>query len=342
MVILRTLLIATFLPAALAGSSVLLNQSFGGTTAANWTMLGDAQLTAVEGIDPVGSGWLQITNNSVNQTGFAYDNTPVPFGYGLDISFSYETHNTWGQAADGADGFAFVLFDGSVTPTSAGAYGGSLGYAQHGAIAGLAGGILGIGFDEYGNYANPTEGRQGGPGFTPDAVSIRGPGDGTADATAAKGSPNYGFLFTSGSLPQYLASQDSLNGQRPKGQASERNAEIIIDTSQIASGHLPVTVMLSAAGGPKTVVAQYDAYADVLAYYGSPGAIPADIKFGFTGSTGSYTDYHEIQNLQIDSLQSVAGYTAVTATPETSPATSCLIGLGLLVLACRREKGKRS
>ncbi len=68
-------------------------------------------------------------------------------------------------------------------------------------MAGLAGGILGIGLDKFGNFVNPAEGRQGGLGFIKNTITIRGPGDGTANAKNIFDQFNYAYLTSSGRLP---------------------------------------------------------------------------------------------------------------------------------------------
>ena len=86
------------------------------------------------------------------------------------------------------DGISFFLIEGTASPTAAGGFSGSLGYANLNTGAsntpGLVGGYLGIGLDEYGNFSNNTEGRSGPapaaiPGSTigayrPDSITLRG------------------------------------------------------------------------------------------------------------------------------------------------------------------------
>ncbi|MDF4535511.1 MSHA biogenesis protein MshQ, partial [Vibrio parahaemolyticus] len=78
---------------------------------------------------------------------------------------------------NGADGVSLIFSDATVTPRTGG-FGGSLGYAQrtdtNPNTPGFAGGWLGIGLDEWGNFANPTEGRVGGVGFRPQSITVRG------------------------------------------------------------------------------------------------------------------------------------------------------------------------
>jgi hypothetical protein len=164
------------LSVATQGGSVYLSDSFRGTTAENWTFLtgqGDgATLTASEGIDADGDGWLRLTKDDYNQSSFAYYNTPIPTNEGLIFTFDFVI---WGASSNRiADGFTLSIFDPLVTP-AAGAYGGSLGYAQRTDVDGLAGGIMGVGFDVFGNYSRNNEGRQGGYSVAVEnAIAIRG------------------------------------------------------------------------------------------------------------------------------------------------------------------------
>ncbi|KAF2335446.1 L-type lectin family protein [Flavobacterium daemonense] len=134
-----------------------------------------AFLTAGAGLrdgfnDTAGNGYLRLTNNQQGQKGAVWwDNYSFPSAYGMNISFEY-----YDFGGNGADGISFILFDASVTTVQMGAYGGSLGYAQSGGENGFAQGYLGIGIDEFGNFATNTDGTTGGISRTPSNVTLRG------------------------------------------------------------------------------------------------------------------------------------------------------------------------
>jgi type IV pilus assembly protein PilY1 len=124
--------------------------------------------------DPAGQGALRLTNgaikpNSSSDTNGAWEDgaiwsaTPFVAGNGLQITFKTVTYrgNGGGTGGDGADGMSFYLIDATkVTPSSSlwngvGDIGGSLGYSCSNAnnpADGLAGGYIGLGIDEYGNF----------------------------------------------------------------------------------------------------------------------------------------------------------------------------------------------
>ncbi len=62
-------------------------------------------------------------------------------------------------------------------------------------MEGLSGGYVGIGLDEFGNFSDPGEGRNGGPGRDRDSVTVRGPGD---------GDEGYEFVASSGTIQEGL------------------------------------------------------------------------------------------------------------------------------------------
>ena len=105
-------------PGAVHGA-IIINAPMTDTNASGWVLGGNptsAQLTGNGTIDPVGSGWLRITNNSGNQTGFAYNTTTFDLSAGLLIQFD---DASWGGT--GADGFSVFLFDAGVPAFNIGA-----------------------------------------------------------------------------------------------------------------------------------------------------------------------------------------------------------------------------
>jgi autotransporter-associated beta strand protein len=265
---------------------VTVNQDFKGTTAPGWT-LGDngggftpvlTASTAGGSIDPVGSGWLRLTSSGGNQATYAYDTTSFNAANAtVAVKFDFATYN-----GTGADGITFFLADASKT-FGVGAYGGSLGYAQKttagGApanINGMNGGYLGVGVDEYGNYSNPTEGRVGGIGSVPNAIAVRGPGQGLTGYNYLGGTGNLGA--NSIAFPGYTT--------RPTGTDTRSVEMILTATNQL-------TVYMSSGGG---------AYVPLYSIDLSGYARPDQLIMGFTGSTGGSTDIHEIQNVSLSSV----------------------------------------
>ncbi len=227
-------------------------------------------------IDPDGQGALRLTATGASQSSFAIFNQAIDSTLGLSITFDFFSYG-----GSGADGISFFLIDGSASPSAPGAFGGALGYAARGAASGLQGGYLGIGFDEFGNFSSTTDNSPGGISSapTPDSIAVRG-----SQANAYKYLTGTATLPTSLDLPGALATRT----------AARRTARIDLSPT----GNLNVQIDLNAdgdfldAGETPAALQNYDVVAN-------NGALPANFKFGFAGSTGASTNIHEIRGLSI-------------------------------------------
>jgi MSHA biogenesis protein MshQ len=247
-----------------------------------------------------GDGWLRLTQNNLWQSSFVYYNTPIPTNLGLTFEFDFVV---WTPNASVADGFTLAIFDAAVTP-DAGGYGGSLGYAQRSGIDGLAGGIAGFGFDEFGNFSRRSEGRVGGTDVAiPNAIAIRG----SMGATRQEG---YAYQTGTGSLSKF-----STTGATTRAAATIHRVRITIPTSR------QVTIEWTDETGKwKTLINKWQCTL----------ACPENIKFGFTAGTGAVSGYHEIRNLEVRDA----------AVPE--PGSFALaLGLGIVaVVGWRRRRAR--
>ncbi|MBE9164658.1 DUF4347 domain-containing protein, partial [Tychonema sp. LEGE 06208] len=241
-----------------------------------------------------GTGALRLTAATGNQAAFVIYNSPISSVDGLRVTF-----DLFAYGGNGADGVSFFLINGTATPTKAGGYGGSLGYAVNNtapATPGLVGGYLGVGLDEFGNFSNPTEGRIGGPGQRPDSITIRG-----------NAATNYNFLTTR----QVASGIDVPGGSTTRAQAKKR-VQITL---------LPGSSRLSVAFDTNgdNVFAPAETFIDIPSLAAVNGAIPPTFKFGFASSTGGSTNIHEVANLLVETINPPASQADISVL-KTGPA----------------------
>lgn len=270
-----------------AWSAFSLNETFRNSTASNWLLLGNATLTS-GGADTTGAGWLRLTATGNNEAGSAIYNTPFSSSDGLQATFTYATYG-----GSGADGFAFYLIDGSTGSPTVGAKGAGLGYSREAAINGVTNGYLGIGFDEWGNFAIAAAGTcvqvACNSGNVNNTVAIRG-----------SGSLQAGFDLYS---KQTIASVTALRTQNRKVRITLTPAPTIAVTVELDSG----------SGFVKLVDSL------VISSISGQAAMPATFKLGFSASTGASTNFHEIRDLVIGGANTSTTTLAVNGDPACGP-----------------------
>ncbi|MGH8891214.1 MAG: cell wall-binding repeat-containing protein [Acidothermaceae bacterium] len=268
--------------------------------------------------DSSGSGALQLTANSTAQEGGIFAATSVPASQGLDLKF-----DTYQYGGDGADGIAFVLAavdpTNPLSPRAIGQAGGSLGYsAQGSSLPGLSDGYLGIGIDAWGNFSRDAFGGTGCPtdptGFgggtqVPNHVTVRGPGH---DSVGYCG-------LVSSSDTEHLDVTGANGGTRAN---SHIPVEVVINTTGSAFTTTNGSSISVPAGNYAIIykpigASSWDELSGPLpsvtsTYYGSEtsswidsNGIPRQLAFGWVASTGGSKDTHEVNNVQVTSINPV-------------------------------------
>ena len=325
--------------------------------------------------DAPGYGALRLTNgdiaekrhgvntgsgtNAIFQTGAVVSNFTFPTHRGLRVSFTTVTYGGNNLDGHGADGMSFFLADGS-RPVDVGAPGGSLGYSCKNLLIGfdratgsfdaipgnpldvpdmydgVDGGYLGIGIDEYGNFANPADNTDTGPGFKAGRISLRGAGD-TRWARLNRDFPHYYPATLSIDKRAEAVRNTCATGKlwNYSGTPVNTNVPLALNYPHLASSDLPpgttienqqaIDRPLRGAAVPITYTLDLsqDGYLD-FSYSvngGTPqpvvtgrritesnGPLPASFRFGFSGSTGGGSNVHEI--------------TCFKAAPQSSSSTS--------------------
>ncbi|WP_309247275.1 DUF6701 domain-containing protein [Shewanella sp. VB17] len=217
----------------------------------------------------------------------------------------------------GADGIAVVLSDSSITPQP-GAFGGPLGYGFRSGIDGFAGGWLGVGIDEYGNFS--AEGGSSNIGRRRQSVTLRGSGAGTTGYRYLKGTCNNGTTNTNGNC--LSPTVDNNNG------SPTHRYRITVDSRVL--GQSIVEVERKTSAGFVSIIPAFDAASET-----GQAAVPQDFILSLTGSTGGADNIHEIDNIEVCALESrpigvvidhfefTHSGTGLTCAPENLTITAC-------------------
>lgn len=228
------------------------------------------------------SGRMRLTEAKSDQSTASTYQRLFPAANNLvEIQFDH-----YAYGGTGADGIAVVLSDAAITPQP-GAFGGPLGYGFKPGISGFAGGWLGIGIDEFGNFSG--EGGSSNIGQRRQSVAVRGSGTGTSGYRYLKGTCNNGSSNTNGNC---LSPTVDGNNVSPA-----YRYKITID-SQV-SGQSIVKVERNTGSGFVTLIPAFNAIAQ-----SGQAATPSDFLMSLTGSTGGSNNNHEIDNVQICALKS--------------------------------------
>jgi MSHA biogenesis protein MshQ len=275
-----------------------------GPPGADWVV---SNISGTFGNPVIFSNRLRMTNASAAVSTMATLQRLFP-GAGNRIEVEFD-HYAYGGS--GADGIALVFSDSAV-PSVPGAFGGSLGYAQKsnpgsdctvpGGCPGFAGGWLGVGVDEFGNFSNPSEGRIGGPGARQDSIAVRGSGAGLA-----------GYTYHAGTAANLVPQVDNNGAAAPP-----HRYRVIVDHSNSVNAFVSVERDTTGGGASyTTLVAPYDAKAQA-----GQAAVPTGWLISYTGSTGGATNIHEIDNLSVcaTALTSLSGihHFDITVAPSAS------------------------
>lgn len=319
-------------PPAMAAGSVLFQNNFdnrtvdGTGTVTKPTPLGGATNTAcltasgntstgpllscTTSTDVQGNGRLRLTRATGDQIGGVFGATSFPTSSGLDVTF-----NTYQYGGGGADGMSFVLAavdpTNPVAPTVIGPGGGSLGYSPFGSLSGLPNAYLDVGLDVYGNHSSPSFQGSGCPTRTnmtaqvPGAVVVRGPGNGSVGycgvATSYAGTTSSRVTLRSTQRSSSIVPVQVLINPGTTSFTSDSGVSVSAGTYKVVFTPVGGTARTLTGTLPTVPSGLYTSNS-----YLNASGYPKQLAFGFIGSTGSITDFHEADDVRVVTFNAVA------------------------------------
>ncbi|MEN2281263.1 PKD domain-containing protein [Algoriphagus sp. SE2] len=292
-------------------------ETFGGTTDIN-----DFKNTIINGnirnnvtgatgtYVPTATGYsLQLTENDEWQNGYVIVDIPFSSQFGVKTSFEYYTY---GGDDPAADGLGFFMFDAD-QPVDIGWLGGSLGYAPFvnadGTVdpgkEGKKGGYVGIGFDEWGNFAVGTVGENISDWEyrVPNSVTIRAPESEdfkfyerfvTNEEFVKPDIFSPGITFTPPFDKQFWFPIDHDGSTSVNDCNQPGYRKVFIELIPSGSGYkiqIDMLVMHTTYSKPERITFPLIDY---------PFPAPPRLKIGFTAATGGFSNYHELANVSVN------------------------------------------
>ena len=238
------------------------------------------------------SAWSHVVGGDSGRDGFFLKDA-ISVDYGLDLSFRY-------SMGDEKEGFSLLVLD-----------------AKRSAESGRQEAILGLEFTrDFGGNGNKDEDEDEDRSWR-DVISLRGPGNGTENKLTEFGFANYGLIATTGDFEAASMRVDEGWKTLLKRKTEEsRDTEVRVDTTQLGDERLPVTVWMADEDGERVLVAKYDAFKEVSAYYGGAKNIPTEMNIGFSGSTGGAGNFANFN------------FTLAQPGTETPEPSTLLLGMG--------------
>ncbi|ROP74832.1 lectin-like domain-containing protein [Curtobacterium sp. PhB115] len=249
----------------------------------------DQQAAIVE--DGAAGKWLRMTDNAKYMASAVYNEVPYDSSHGLTVEFD---QRMWSPTDTGyADGIGFFLQDAAVPLDSIGPVGGGLGYhdGKSACSAGLDGGVVGVGFDRFGNFALPDA--------VPNAVTVRGAEAQCYPVLATTGDQGNGFLEDRGA-----------------DAATATYRHVQVDVVPRAEGGITAIVTMS---GATAIGSEPDALRQVISTDLPATALPDRMRFGFSASTGGRAEFHEIRNVRATQPTDVVTTASVDGTGPVTP-----------------------
>ena len=251
-----------------------------------------------------GSGKLRLTAATGSQVGGVFGATSFPTVNGLDVTF-----NSYQYGGGGADGMAFGLAAvdpaNPVVPTAMGSGGSALGYASAGGVRGLPNAYLGVGFDVYGNFSS--SGLAGGSGCpavpnigaqAAGAVVVRGPGNVTTGYCGLTTT----YAGTTASRVTLRASTRAASVVPVQVLINPTTASFTSDSGVPVDAGTYKIVITPVGQNSRTLTGPLPSVSSTLypsTSWLNAAGVPKQLAFGFFGSTGSVTDFHEISDVRV-------------------------------------------